>query len=63
MVIAVELLFRLLETFAKKKHHYAPNIYKTLTFLLVEFYYEVDMREMMLGLFINLFKQAADMPV
>ena len=55
VIVSIEIMFRLLETQAKDRHPYAPNLYKTLTFLLVEFYWEVDVREMMLKLFMNLF--------
>ena len=55
--VAVELMFRLLEQFAQIKHSAAPTIYKTLTFILVEFYWEIEIRDMMLKHFIYLFKR------
>ena len=63
VVISIELLFRVLDTFAAERHAFAPNIYKTLTFLLVEFYWEVDVREMMLRSFIELFQKHANIPI
>lgn len=54
-VISIELMFRLLEKFAGEQHVIAPTIYKTLTFLLVEFYWEVDVRELMLKHFVEMF--------
>lgn len=56
-------MFRLLEHFAAIRHTYAPIIYKTLTFILVEFYWEIDMRDMMLRHFIFLFKKSESIPV
>ena len=56
MIIAIELMFRLLESFASERHAFAPTIYKTLTFLLVEFYWEIDVRELMLKHFISLYE-------
>jgi hypothetical protein len=54
-VISIELIFRILITFAGDRHPFAPSLYKLLTFLLVEFYWEIDVREMMLRHFIDLF--------
>ena len=61
--IAIELMFRLLESFASERHHFAPTIYKTLTFLLVEFYWEVDVRELMLKHFIYLYDNFEAIPI
>jgi hypothetical protein len=44
VVVSLELLFRLMEQFAQSRNQYAPIIYKTLTFLLVEFFWEIDVR-------------------
>jgi hypothetical protein len=41
----------------------APTIYKTLTFLLVEFYWEIDVRELMLKHFINLYQTFDSIPI
>jgi hypothetical protein len=54
--VSIELMFRLLESFAQNRHNFAPTIYKTLTFLLIEFYWEIDVREIMLKHFIHLFE-------
>ena len=62
-VVAVELMFRLTEHFATHRHPIAPTLYKTLTFILVEFYWEIDMRDMMLRHFIFLFKKLENIPV
>ena len=63
VVVSIELMFRLLDTFVERRHPEAPTIYKTLTFLLVEFYWEIDVREMMLKLFINLFDKRDNIPI
>jgi hypothetical protein len=54
-VISIELIFRILMTFAGNRHPIAPFLYKLATFLLIEFYWEIDVREMMLRHFIDLF--------
>lgn len=54
-IISIELMFRLLEKFASERHSFAPTLLKTLTFLLVEFYWEIDVRELMLKHFIDLY--------
>ena len=43
-IVSVELMFRLLENFAVVRHPAAPTLYKTLTFILVEFYWELEVR-------------------
>ena len=63
MIIAIELMFRLLESFASERHAFAPTIYKTLTFLLVEFYWEIDVRELMLKHFISLYESFESIPI
>jgi len=62
-VISIELMFRLLLNFASERHSYAPTIYKTLTFLLVEFYWEIDVRELMLRHFFDLFASFESIPI
>ncbi len=56
-------MFRLLENFAAERHSYAPILYKTLTFILVEFYWEIEIRDMMIRHFIFLFKKFEQIPV
>jgi hypothetical protein len=62
-IVAIELMFRLLERFAGERHNFAPTVYKTLTFLLVEFYWEIDVRELMLKHFIDLYNDFETIPV
>ena len=61
--VAIELMFRLLDSFAKIRHQVAPLLYKTLTFILVEFYWEVEIRDLMLRHFIYIFKKLDNIPV
>lgn len=42
------LLFKLLDVFSVDRNKFAPIIYKTLTFLLVENHHELETREYML---------------
>lgn len=60
---SIELLFRLLEKFAKTKNQFAPLFYKTLTFLMVEFYWEVEIREIMLKHVMQLFTEIPTIPI
>lgn len=60
--VAIQLLFRLLESFATSRNPTASTVYKTLTFLLVEFYWETEIRALMLTHFNALFKEV-DIPV
>jgi hypothetical protein len=63
VVISIELMFRILESFAEERHAFAPTLYKTLTFLLVEFYWEIDVREIMLKHFMTLFANYDNIPI
>ena len=56
-------MFRLLEEFAKERNQYAPLIYKTLTFLTVEFIWEVEVRQNMLKYFTSLFYRFQTIPI
>ena len=56
-------MFRLFEAFAKVKHSTAPLLYKILTFILVEFYWELEIRDLMLKHFIYIFKKYDSIPV
>lgn len=62
-IVAIELMFRLFESFAKVKHTVAPLLYKTLTFILVEFYWELEIRDLMLKHFVYMFKKMDSIPV
>lgn len=63
VVVSIELMFRVLETFTAERHSFAPTLYKTLTFLLVEFYWEIDVREIMLRHFMTLFANYDNVPI
>ena len=56
-------MFRLFEAFAKVKNSTAPLLYKILTFILVEFYWELEIRDLMLKHFIYIFKKLDSIPV
>lgn len=57
------LLFKLLDVFSVDWNKFAPIIYKTLTFLLVENHHELETREYMLKQFSRVFKQVKTIPV
>jgi hypothetical protein len=63
VIISIELMFRLLESFARDKLQSAPSLYKTLTFLLIDFYWEIDVREVMLKHFVDLYKNYESIPI
>ena len=54
-VTCFEHMFRLLDFFAKNRITHAPTIYKTLTFMLIEYHNDIDIREQLLRHFIVLF--------
>ena len=56
-------MFRLLDNLAEQRHSFAPIIYKTLAFLLVEFYWEMDIREIMLCNFMKLYESYDIIPI
>lgn len=61
--VSIELLFRLLDAFALERNSFAPVIYKTLTFLLVEFFWETEIRDNMLKQFIEIIAAHHGIPV
>lgn len=62
-IIAITVLFDWLEFFAEKKSSFAPTVYRTLTFLLVEIFNNVEMREYVILNFAELFKRNSNIPV
>ena len=62
-VICYGRLFLLLSLFSKKKNTYAPIIYKTLTFSLVENYSNERIREFLLSNFLIILEEIPNLPV
>jgi len=60
---SMALLFELLEEFGNEKRTFAPIIYKTLTFSLVELYTNVSVRQFVEGNLIEMYKQFPAMPM
>lgn len=60
---AVSLMCVLLDKFAQDRNEYAPTIYKALTFLLIDNYYNMDARQEILSNFIMLFRKHRSMPI
>lgn len=60
---SIVFLFRLLDTFSEDRNLYAPIIYKTLTFAVVENHHNSDLREFFLLNFLNTFKSITTIPV
>ena len=61
--IAVVYMFHLLQLLAAKKSQFAPIVYRTLTFLLVENYTNAEMRDFLERNFTLIFKSNANIPV
>ena len=56
-------MFNLLSVFANSKNSFAPILYKTLTFALIENFNEEKIREFVLNNFSVLFKEVASIPL
>ena len=53
----------LIDQFARDRNEYAPILYKALTFIFIEQYNNIDLREEILHNFIRLFKSYQGMPI
>jgi hypothetical protein len=62
-IASCELMFKLLHNFAVDRNPFAPILYKSLTFLLIEFHSDIQIREQMLKHFTTLFSQVQTIPV
>lgn len=60
---SINLSFFLLEWFTKERNMYAPIIYKSMVFILIECYSNVEIRGEILRNFITLFKQNKNVPI
>jgi hypothetical protein len=56
-------MFKLLHHFSVNRNQFAPIIYKSLTFLLIEFHPHVEIREQLMRHFLSLFQQVQTIPV
>jgi hypothetical protein len=57
-IVSTELMFKLLTVFSLERNPSAPIIYKSLTFLMIEYHVDMEIREQMMRHFIKLFNQA-----
>lgn len=62
-IVSITLLFKMLEMFAMEHNPYAPIVYKTLTFALVENHQKMVLREYMLSNFKVIFETFSTIPV
>lgn len=60
---AIALMFHLLEHFAQGRNKYAPIIYKSLTFIVIDAYLDFPTREFIIKNFILLFQNHSSIPV
>jgi hypothetical protein len=56
-------MFTLLDGFAGERNQFAPIIYKALTFILIDSYANLDLREEILKHFIILFQKHQNIPI
>lgn len=61
--MAISNMFYLLEFLSEKSSSFAPIVYRTLTFLLVENYSNPNMREFIIANFVLLFKMNSGIPI
>ena len=61
-LVSLALLFKLLDSFAAEKNPYAPIVYKTLTFALVENHQKMQIREFILNNFKYVFESYTNIP-
>ena len=62
-ILSMNLMFSLLDSLAKDRNKYAPVLYKALTYIVVDSYGNLELREEMLNNFINLFTKNPSMPL
>ena len=62
-ILSMNLMFSLLDSFAADRNRFAPILYKALTFIMVDSYGNLELREEMLNNFINLFTNIPSMPI
>lgn len=61
--VSFEMMFKLLHHFSINRNQFAPIIYKSLTFLLIEFHMHVEIREQLMRRFQALFQEVQTIPV
>lgn len=54
--VCCEMMFQMLENFAQERNSFAPILYKSLTFLLIEFYTDIEIREAMMKHFSKIYQ-------
>lgn len=62
-ILSMNLMSSLLLTFSKDRNKYAPIIYKAMTFILIDCYFNQELREEMINNFINLFRVIPTIPI
>jgi len=62
-ITSINLMFTLLDGFAGERNQMAPLIYKALTFILIDCYMILDLREETLKNFIALFQKHQNIPI
>jgi hypothetical protein len=56
-ILSINFMFTLLDDFARDRNMYAPILYKTLTFTLIDQFANPDIREELIKNFVIIFKK------
>ena len=62
-VLCISLMSALLDDFSRSKNHFAPILYKGMTFIIIDCYRNSELREEMLTSFASLFKSHQNIPI
>jgi hypothetical protein len=62
-ILSINLMFSLLNSLAADRNKFAPAIYNSLTYVMVDCYGNLELREEMLNNFISLFTNHSSMPI
>jgi len=60
---AINLSFCLLDAFAKERNMYAPILYKAMTFILIDCFINIELRNEIVKHFVTLFRVFQNMPI
>ena len=62
-ILSMNLMFSLLDSLTYDRNRYAPIIYNALTYVMIDCYGNLELRQEMLNNFINLFTNITSMPI
>ena len=62
-IVSINMMSDLLHHFARDRNRFAPILYKAYTFLLIEQYLRIDIKEEMINNIISLFRNYPGIPI